>query len=77
MDFIQYNHGTRAFFPFRPPRGRINRDNQNHLVFLGLKLTAILGLAWTLSLAAAFKETEFLWYPFVVLNSLQGKVYKH
>ena len=43
------------------------------LQLLSLKLTVIFGLTWALGFAAALKETAFIWYPFVILNSLQGK----
>ena len=36
-------------------------------------MTSALGLTWVLGILAAFKHTAFLWYPFVLFNSLQGK----
>ena len=32
----------------------------------------IFGLTWVLSFVAAFEATAFVWYPFVILSSLQG-----
>ena len=50
-------------------------SNRLDLPLLSLKLTVIFGLTWALGFAAALKETAFIWYPFVILNSLQGKCY--
>ena len=36
------------------------------------KLSLIMGLSWACAIAASFTELSDLWYPFIILNSLQG-----
>ena len=50
-------------------------SNRLDLPLLSLKLTVIFGLTWALGFAAALKETAFIWYPFIILNSLLGKCF--
>ncbi|GIY29840.1 g_PROTEIN_RECEP_F2_4 domain-containing protein [Caerostris extrusa] len=40
--------------------------------FLYLKLSVVLGLAWTLGLIAGLTRMDAFWYPFIILNGLQG-----
>ena len=41
--------------------------------YLYLKLAAIMGLGWSLGLAAGFaNQVAALWYAFIVCNALQG-----
>lgn len=39
---------------------------------LYLKLALIMGLTWILGLLCGFSQWEWLWYPFVIFNGLQG-----
>jgi hypothetical protein len=40
--------------------------------YLYLKLFTIMGLTWIFGFIAAFAHVQWLWYPFIVLNGLQG-----
>jgi len=42
------------------------------LFYLYLKLFVIMGLTWIFGFIAAFARVQFLWYPFIVFNGLQG-----
>ncbi|XP_068755902.1 probable G-protein coupled receptor Mth-like 1 [Montipora capricornis] len=49
--------------------------NQRHstgvaLVFV--KMASVMGVTWILGIVANVKALSFLWYPYVILNSLQG-----
>ena len=35
-------------------------------------MASVMGVTWILGIVANLKALSFLWYPFVVLNSLQG-----
>jgi len=35
-------------------------------------MASVMGVTWILGIAANLKALSFLWYPYVVLNSLQG-----
>merc|ERR1712105_305908 len=37
-----------------------------------MELSILMGLAWLFGLVASFTEFQILWYPFIVLCSLQG-----
>ena len=50
--------------------------NQNHgtsVALICVKMASVMGVTWILGIAANLKALSFLWYPYVVLNSLQGK----
>jgi len=40
--------------------------------FMFMRLALIMGLTWIVGFVAAYFEYEFLWYLFIVLNTLQG-----
>ncbi|KAJ9577975.1 hypothetical protein L9F63_025167, partial [Diploptera punctata] len=40
--------------------------------YLYLKLFTIMGLTWISGFIATFTRVSFLWYPFIILNGLQG-----
>ncbi|GFQ82009.1 g-protein coupled receptor Mth2 [Trichonephila clavata] len=40
--------------------------------FMFMKLALIMGLTWIVGLVAGYADYEFLWYIFVILNTLQG-----
>ena len=37
-----------------------------------MKLSVVMGLGWVLGFAAAFIAWSWLWYVFIIVNSLQG-----
>ena len=37
-----------------------------------VKMASVMGVTWILGIAANVHALSFLWYPYVVLNSLQG-----
>ena len=46
---------------------------QRSLPVIVMKLTVVMGITWVLGLALAFYPTPYLEYPFVIINSCQGK----
>ena len=44
------------------------------MTLISIKMVSVMGVTWLLGVAANFKVLWFMWYPFVVLNSLQGKL---
>ena len=54
-------------------QGNASFLNQRGLPLILLKLTAALGITWVLGFALAFYPSPYLEYPFVIINSCQGK----
>ena len=51
----------------------IQQSGENkHRFTLYVKLSVIMGLTWIFGFIATLSEMQFLWYVFVILNSLQG-----
>ncbi len=48
------------------------KDENKQRYFLYIKLSVVMGLTWIFGFLATLTETEFLWYIFIILNSLQG-----
>ncbi|XP_068753649.1 uncharacterized protein [Montipora capricornis] len=49
--------------------------NQRHstgVALICVKMASVMGVTWILGIAANVQALSFLWYPYVVLNSLQG-----
>lgn len=36
-------------------------------------MVSVVGLTWILGIVANVKALSFLWYPYVIMNSLQGR----
>ncbi|KAL9971187.1 hypothetical protein ACROYT_G023680 [Oculina patagonica] len=49
-----------------------SRQNGPSVAVICLKMFSVMGVTWILGIAANLKALSFLWYPCVVLNSLQG-----
>ncbi|XP_031572058.1 adhesion G protein-coupled receptor E3-like [Actinia tenebrosa] len=49
-----------------------NQSHQPGLPVVCIKMTSVIGVSWILGYLASSQSTAFLWYPYVVLNSLQG-----
>ena len=50
-------------------------NRQRHgtsVALICVKMASVMGVSWILGIAANLKALSFLWYPYVVLNSLQG-----
>ena len=47
--------------------------SQRSLPVIVLKMTVVMGITWILGFALAFYPTPYLEYPFVIINSCQGK----
>ncbi|XP_033103617.1 uncharacterized protein LOC117106357 [Anneissia japonica] len=47
------------------------KDIINNLVIYA-KISCIMGLTWTIGCVASFIDERFLWYIFVIMNSMQG-----
>ena len=47
--------------------------NKNKIYFIiYFKLSVLMGLTWLFGFLASFLKLGFLWYPFIIFNSLQG-----
>ncbi|KAL9971189.1 hypothetical protein ACROYT_G023684 [Oculina patagonica] len=49
-----------------------NRRHDTSVAVICVKMASVMGVTWILGIAANLKALSFLWYPYVVLNSLQG-----
>ncbi|XP_068700614.1 uncharacterized protein [Montipora foliosa] len=49
-----------------------NQRNSTEVALIGVKMASVMGVTWILGIAANVQTLSFLWYPYVVLNSLQG-----
>jgi len=50
-----------------------NQRQGGNVAVICIKMASVMGITWILGFAANLKALSFLWYPYVVLNSLQGK----
>ncbi|XP_068755905.1 adhesion G-protein coupled receptor D1-like [Montipora capricornis] len=51
--------------------------NQRHstgVALIFVKMASVTGVTWILGIVANVKALSFLWYPYVILNSLQGNI---
>ena len=49
-----------------------NQRHRTSLTLICVKMASVMGVTWILGIAANVHALSFLWYPYVVLNSLQG-----
>ncbi|XP_068696010.1 uncharacterized protein [Montipora foliosa] len=49
-----------------------NQRNSTEAALIFVKMASVMGVTWILGIAANVQALSFLWYPYVVLNSLQG-----
>jgi len=49
-----------------------NHRQGGNAALICVKMASVMGVTWILGFAANLKALSFLWYPYVVLNSLQG-----
>ncbi|XP_068755921.1 uncharacterized protein [Montipora capricornis] len=49
-----------------------NQRHSTEVAFICVKMASVMGVTWILGIAANVQALSFLWYPYVVLNSLQG-----
>ena len=61
-------------FPFQVTQQVTNQRPGSSMTLISIKMVSVMGVTWLLGVAANVKALWFLWYPFVVLNSLQGKL---
>ncbi|RWS23262.1 g-protein coupled receptor 2-like protein [Leptotrombidium deliense] len=50
----------------------IRNKEDNIRLKLYLKLALIMGFTWIFAFIASFNGIDYLWYPFTILNGLQG-----
>ena len=60
------------FLPFQRSREVTNQRQGGNVAVICVKMASVMGVTWILGFAANLKALSFLWYPYVVLNSLQG-----
>ena len=63
--------GSVKFAPSPEERRWGQQKNRVHFVIY-LKLSVLMGLTWMFGFLASFLKLGFLWYPFIILNGLQG-----
>lgn len=49
-----------------------NQHHSTSVALICVKMASAMGVTWILGIAANLRVLSFLWYPYVVLNSLQG-----
>ena len=71
----QSSRGLRAqlsFFIFQTTQQVTNQRHGTSTALICVKMASVMGVTWILGIAANLEALAFLWYPYVVLNSLQG-----
>ena len=64
---------TKCFSISCTSQGNREATAQRNLPVIVLKLTIVTGITWILGFALAFYSTPYLEYPYVVINSCQGR----
>lgn len=64
---------TKCFSISCTSQGNREATSQRNLPVIVLKLTIVTGITWILGFALAFYSTPYLEYPYVVINSCQGR----
>ena len=59
-------------FPFQRSQRVTNHRQGGNAAIICVKMASVMGVTWILGIAANLKALSFLWYPYVILNSLQG-----
>ncbi|XP_068755912.1 adhesion G protein-coupled receptor E5-like [Montipora capricornis] len=49
-----------------------NKRHSTGVALVFVKMASVMGVTWILGIVANVKALSFLWYPYVILNSLQG-----
>ncbi|XP_068696015.1 uncharacterized protein [Montipora foliosa] len=49
-----------------------NKQHSTGVALVFVKMASVMGVTWILGIVANVKALSFLWYPYVILNSLQG-----
>jgi hypothetical protein len=52
----------------------LNKNSDKVRYYLYIKLAFVMGLTWIFGFIASLTDISILWYPFIVLNGLQGAV---
>lgn len=68
--------GTSVKFAESQEDKKWTRHKNKVYFIIYLKLSVLMGLTWLFGFLAAFLKLNFLWYPFIILNSLQAEMKK-
>ena len=49
------------------------QQQSSNLALIFVKMASVMSVTWIFGIGADLQALSFLWYPYVVLNSLQGK----
>ena len=49
------------------------QQQSSNLALIYVKMAPVMGVTWIFGIGADLQAFSFLWYPYVVLNSLQGE----
>jgi len=69
---VKANNGQRNKVPLHGCNSMNTKKSDEIRLKLYCKLALIMGLTWILGFLSAFTNWEWLWYPFVLFNGLQG-----
>ena len=66
------NRSGSVKFAQSPEERRWGHQKNRVYFVIYLKLSVLMGLTWLFGFLASFLKLGFLWYPFIILNGLQG-----
>jgi hypothetical protein len=52
----------------------LNKNSDKVRYYLYVKLAFVMGLTWIFGFIASLTDITILWYPFIILNGLQGAI---
>ncbi|KAJ7348759.1 hypothetical protein OS493_039235, partial [Desmophyllum pertusum] len=65
-------HGDSYHQDSKGTRQVTNQRHNTSVAVICVKMASVMGVTWILGIAANVQALSFLWYPYVVLSSLQG-----
>ena len=60
------------YLQFQAAQQGNRQRHETSVALICVKMASVMGVSWILGIAANLKALSFLWYLYVVLNSLQG-----
>ncbi|KAJ7393384.1 hypothetical protein OS493_006355 [Desmophyllum pertusum] len=66
------DHVIKGSIGYGNPTSNPISQHRTSVALICVKMASVMGVTWILGIAANLKAVSFLWYPYVVLNSLQG-----
>lgn len=73
FNLFALGHTSFHILKTRKTARKVTKQQQSsNVALICVKMASVMGVTWILGIAANLKALSFLWYPYVVLNSLQG-----